>query len=253
MRWIPTKTLIAKELKRSFRVPIQVFGTPVITAVLFFLVFGYSVGSRIGPVQGVEYDEFIMPGLLMMNVVLTTFSSVASALMLAKVMNVLSDIFLSPMTHLEILLGFTVSAVLRGVLTALLIWLVALFFIPATIIHPLYLITFLLIVSFLFSILGLIAGIWADNFEQMNLFPAFLITPLTFLGGVFYSIEMLPPLFQTISKYNPFLYLINGMRYGFYGVSDVNPTLSYIVVLVLLFAVGWFGWYLLKIGYKVRS
>jgi ABC-2 type transport system permease protein len=253
LNWIAIKTLIVRELKRSFRVPIQVFGAPIITGLLYFLVFGSSVGSRIGSIGGLSYSEFIMPGLILMNVVITTFLSVSSTFMLAKVMNVLSDLLVTPISNLEMVLGLSIPSVIRGLIIAGLIYLVALFFIPVTIIHPLYLITFLIIVSAIFSFLGLTAGIWATTFEQMNVFPTFLITPLSFLGGVFYSIEMLPENFQMISKLNPFLYLVSGMRYGFYGISDVHPIVSYLIAFGIMLLAGIWAWYLLKIGYKIRN
>lgn len=253
MNIVGIKTIVRKELMRSLRVPTQVFGAPIVTALLFFLVFGYSVGSRIGSIQGLSYSEFIMPGLIMMNVLTSTFMSVSSAFMLAKIMNVLSDIFIAPLSAMDILLGFSVAAVLRGVLTALLIWGVSLFFVAAHVSHPIYLLAFLFVVSLVFAILGLIAGIWATNFEQVSIFPTFLITPLSFLGGVFYSIETLPAAFQAVSRLNPFLYMINGLRYGFYGVSDVNALLSFGVSFVILAIVGFLAWYMLKIGYRVKS
>jgi len=253
MNSVVIKTLIVRELKRSFRVPVQVFGAPIVTGFLYFLVFGSSIGSRIGAIDGLGYTEFIMPGLIMMTVLTSTFMSVASAFMLAKIMNVLSDLLVSPMTSLELVVGLTTAAVIRGVITALLIYLVALFFIPFVIVNPLYLVTFLIIVSAVFSVLGLIAGIWSTTFEQMNIFPTFLITPLSFLGGLFYSINMLPETLQTISRFNPILYMVNGMRFGFYGVSDINPWFSYFVSLGLLFVVGYVAWYLLNKGYKIRN
>jgi len=217
------------------------------------LVFGFSVGPRIGEIDGLSYSSFIMPGLIMMNVLTSTFMAVSSSFMLAKIMNVLSDLLVSPMSNLELVLGFSVATILRGLLTAVLIYLVALFFVPAQIDHPFYLVTFLIIVSAIFAMLGLIVGLWASTFEQMSIFPTFLITPLTFLGGVFYSVKMLPPLFQTVSHFNPFLYMINGVRYGFYGVTDINPMISYAVALVLMIAAGYAAWYLLSIGYKIRN
>lgn len=253
MNYIAVKTLVVRELKRTFRVPVQVLGAPVVTAGLFFLVFGFSIGSRIGEIDGLSYTSFIMPGLIMMNVLTSTFMAVASAFMLAKVMNILSDLLVSPMTNLELMLGLSIATIIRGLVTAVLIYGVSLFFIPFRIDHPIYLVSFLIIVSAIFALLGLIVGLWATTFEQMSIFPTFLITPLTFLGGVFYSIKMLPPAFQLVSRFNPFLYMINGVRYGFYGVSDINAGVSLAVALVLLFVVGYFAWYLLKIGYKIRN
>lgn len=253
MSYIPVKTLIVKELKRFIRVPGQTIGAPVATTILFFLVFGFSIGRRIGIVEDLSYTEFIMPGLMMMNVLMSAFFSVSSAILLSKLTNTLSDILVSPMSYLDMTLGFTIASVLRSVCIALLIFLTALFFVPFRIEHPMYLLSFLIIVSFAFSLLGLIIGLWAENFEQVSIFPTFFITPLSFLGGVFYSIGMLPPLFQTISKFNPFLYMINGIRYGFYGVSDVNPGVAYTVGIALLGILMVITWNLFRTGYKIKN
>lgn len=233
--------------------PFQTIGQPVITTLLYFLVFGFAVGSRIGNVEGLSYTEFIMPGLILMNILTTAFMSVSSALLLSKMMNTISDLLVTPMSHLDMVLGFTLSSVLRSVLIGLLIFLTALFFVPFRVDHFAFLILFTLLVSATFSLFGLVIGIWADNFEQVSIFPTFLITPLAFLGGIFYSVNMLPPFASTLSHVNPFFYMMNGVRYGFYGVSDIHPWTAFLVVAVIFALLMWACWNIFRTGYKIKS
>jgi len=253
MNIVGVQTLAWKEIKRFARVPFQTVGQPVITTILYFAVFGFAIGSRIGPIEGVSYTEFIMPGLIMMNVITTAFSGISFGMLFPKIMNTVSDLLVAPMSYGEIALGYVISSVARSLVVGLLIYLTALFFVPLQIDHPIFLLFFVTLVSGVFSLAGLIVGIWADTFEQISIFPTFLIMPLSFIGGVFYSIEMLPPLAQTLSRYNPFLYMINGMRYGFYGISDVSPTAATIVAIGAFVILYGLVWYLLKIGYKLRN
>ncbi len=253
MNLIGVKTLMKKELVRFIRVPLQTIATPVITTVLYFAVFSTSIGSRIGSVQGLRYGEFIMPGLLMMNLVMTAFEGIASGIMLTKFMNTMTDILVSPMSYGEIILGFVASSTIRTMITGTILYGTALFFIPFRVDHPFFLIGFCILVCLIFSLIGLVIGIWADDFEKLSIIPTFLLTPLSFLGGVFYSTTMLPKLAQMIAVYNPLLYMINGMRYGFYSISDVAPVFAVSVLVIMTVAMIWFTLYLFKIGYKLRS
>ena len=253
MNTVAIWTLIYKELKRGLRVPLQVFGAPIITTLLYFLVFGFAIGERIGVIHNLQYTEFIMPGLIMMNILTTSFFSVSSGILLQKFMNTFTDLLVSPMSYLEIVIGYTLSAVIRSLMVGILIYLSALFFIPFTIVNPIFLILFTLMVTAAFSLFGLMAGLWATTFEQVSVVPTFIITPLTFLGGIFYSIEMLPALAQTLSKFNPFFYMINGMRYGFYGVTDIAPLVAFLFVLVLLILLGIISWNMFRTGYKLKE
>jgi ABC-2 type transport system permease protein len=253
MYTVAVKALMSKELKRFIRVPLQTIATPLVTTVLYFAVFSTSIGSRIGSVQGLGYGEFIMPGLLMMNLVTTAFMGIASGIMLTKFMNTMTDILVSPMSYIEIILGFVASSTIRTLATGLVLYVTALFFIPFRVDHPIFLIIFCTLVCLVFSLIGLVVGIWADDFEKLSIIPTFILTPLSFLGGVFYSTAMLPKLAQMIAVYNPLLYMINGMRYGFYSISDVNPWFALSVLLVLTLGMSWFTAHLFKIGYKLRN
>ncbi|MEK7076862.1 MAG: ABC transporter permease [Patescibacteria group bacterium] len=253
MSAVGTRTFIKRELVRSLRVPWQTFATPVITTFLFFVVFGFSIGKNGVTIGGLSYAEFIMPGLIMMNTLMSSFMSVSSGLVLAKITRTLSDILVTPLSHLEIVLGFSIAALIRGLMIAGLIYLLALLFVPFRAEHPLYLLTLLAMVTFAFSLFGLVVGIWAENFEQVTIVPAFFITPLSFLGGIFYSIHTLPVFLQWLSRFNPLLYMINGLRYGFYGVSDVSPLTAYLVSLGLLLALILATWQMIRTGYKIKN
>lgn len=246
-------TLTKKELMRFLRVPFQTLGSPIITTLLYFAVFGLSVGRFVGQIEGLSYIQFIMPGLIMMNLLTNAFGGIASGIMLSKITNTLSDILVAPLSYLEIILGFTISSVIRSMLTGLLIYATALFFMPFEVYHPFYLLVITILATFAFSLLGLMVGIWAENFEQVSFIPTFLLMPLSFLGGIFYSIKMLPPLFQTLSHFNPLFYMINAMRYGFYGVSDVNPWLALGFLALFAAVLTTCTVYLFKTGYKIRT
>jgi len=246
-------TLFKKEVWRYASMPFQTIAPPVITTLLYFIIFGVSIGPRIGQIQGVNYLEFIMPGLIMMNTLIYTYSNVAYSLQITKISRSMSDVLATPLSYTDIILGYVLASVIRGIITGLLIFLTAMLFIPISVLHPMYLISFFVVVTFLFSLLGLIIGLWAESFEQVSLFPTFFLTPLSFLGGIFYSIDMLPAGWQAISRFNPILYIINGLRYGFYGISDVNATTSYfflVFVTVLLYIA---CYVILKSGYRIRS
>jgi len=254
MSYVGLQTLAIKEIKRSLTTPLQVFGAPIITTILYFMIFGYAIGDRVGPIDGISYPQFIMPGLIMMNVLTTAFQSLAFGIMFPRIVGkTINDILVSPMSYLEIAAGYTIASVLRSLTVGLLIFVTALFFVPIHVDHPIFLIVFTTLVATAFSLFGFVIGLWAKSFEQLSIFPTFIIMPLSFLGGVFYSIDMLPPLAQTLSKYNPVLYMVNGMRYGFYNVSDVSPAFAVgtVILLTLIFLA--IVWRMLKVGYNLKT
>lgn len=254
MNFIGVYTLSLKEIKRSLKVPFQMVGTPVVTTLLYFLVFGYAIGNRVGAVDGVSYTQFIMPGLIMMNVLTTAFQSIAFGIMFPRIVGrTINDILVSPMSYLEIAAGFTVSSVFRSLVVGALIYLTALFFVPFRVDHPVFLVVFTALVSVAFSFFGFIIGLWAKSFEQLSIFPTFIIMPLTFLGGVFYSVDMLPPFAHALSHYNPVMYMINGMRFGFYSISDVSPVTASVIVFILCILCLGVVWQMLRKGYNLKS
>lgn len=254
MNYIGLKTLTTKEIKRSLTVPLQTFGTPVVTTLLYFLIFGEAIGSRIGSISGIDYPAFIMPGLIMMNVLTTAFQGVAFGIMFSRIVGkTINDILVSPMSYGEIAAGFIIASIVRSLSVGILIFITSLFFIPVELDHPLFLLIFTTLVIITFSSFGFIAGLWAKTFEQLSIIPTFIIMPLSFLGGVFYSIDMLPPLAQTISQYNPVFYMVNGLRYGFYNITDVSASSAFIIVFILASLCLGAVWYLLRIGYNLKT
>lgn len=254
MNTIGVKTLAVKEIKRSLAGPMQTLGAPIVSALMFFVIFGQAVGGRVGDIQGIAYPAFIMPGLVMMNILTTAFQGVGFALMFQRIVGrTINDLLISPMSYAEIVAGFLIASLVRSGVVGGLIFLTGLLFVPVQIYHPLFLLLCTILVTITFSSFGFIAGLWAKNFEQLSIFPTFIIMPLSFLGGIFYSSEMLPPIARMLSVYNPVFYMINGMRYGFYSISDVSPATALTVMLVLTLVSLGAVWQLLRVGYNLKN
>jgi ABC-2 type transport system permease protein len=254
MNYIGVKTLAAKEIKRSLAGPTQTLGAPIVTALMFFVIFGQAVGGRVGDIQGISYPAFIMPGLVMMNILTTAFQGVGFAVMFQRIVGrTINDLLVSPMSYAEIAAGFLLASLVRSGVVGTLIFVTGLLFVPWHIEHPFFLLVFTALVSIIFSSFGFIAGLWAKNFEQLSMIPTFVIMPLSFLGGIFYSADMLPPLARMLSIYNPVFYMMNGMRYGFYGISDVSSTVALTTVLILAVVSVGLVWQLLRVGYNLKS
>lgn len=251
-QWRGPWTLFKKELLRFWRVSFQTVAAPVMTALLYLLIFSHVLEGRV-QVHGINYTAFLIPGLIMMSVLQNAFANSSSSLIQSKVMGNLVFILLTPLSYLEFFLAFLSAAVIRGMVVGLCIYLVAIIFIDLPIAHLWIVLGFALLGSALLGTFGIIAGIWADKFDQMAAFQNFIIMPLSFLSGVFYSIHSLPDFWQKVSHLNPFFYMIDGFRYGFFGVSDVAPGLSFVVVLASFLALSWFALSLLKSGYKLRG
>lgn len=245
-------TLFKKEILRFWRVSFQTVAAPVMTALLYLLVFSHVLEGRV-QVHGVAYTSFLIPGLIMMSVLQNAFANSSSSLIQSKVMGNLIFILLTPLSYLELFLAFLAASVIRGVVVGFCIYLVAILFIALPMQHPAIVLLFAVLGSALLGTFGIIAGIWADKFDQMAAFQNFVIMPLSFLSGVFYSIHSLPPFWQQVSHFNPFFYMIDGFRFGFFGVSDSDPMWSLGVVVVTLCALAAFALSLLKSGYKLRG
>lgn len=245
-------TLFKKEILRFWRVSFQTVAAPVMTALLYLLVFSHVLEGRL-QVHGVNYTAFLIPGLIMMSVVQNAFANSSSSLIQSKIMGNLVFILLTPISYLEFFLAFLAAAIIRGLVVGLGIYLSVIFFIDLPLQHPLWVMLFAIFGGALLGSFGVVAGIWADKFDQMAAFQNFIIMPLSFLSGVFYSIHSLPPFWQQVSHLNPFFYIIDGFRYGFFGVSDISPHLSLSVVILSFFTISWLALRLLKSGYKLRG
>lgn len=253
MNTIGFKTLLIKETRRFLKVPGQTIAQPVITTALYFLVFGFALGGMVREVDGVSYVRFIVPGLVMLSLIQNAFLNTASSMFIAKMQGTIVDLLVAPLSPMELLGAFTLAAVVRGVLVAGIVWIVAAIFTGFSIAHPGWVVTFALLVAAEFALFGLIIAIWSDKFEQLNLIPTFVITPLTFLGGVFYSAKMLPEPWQAITKLNPILYMVEGLRYGVLGQSSASPWLGLILTLLLTILSAAVVWVMLARGYKLRA
>lgn len=248
-----TWILFRKELDRFIKVAGQTIVSPVLTTLLWFLVFGYSLGERLQEIRGIPYVDFLVPGLIMMALIMNSFLNSGFSFFISKIHGTVTDLLVTPLTPTQILIAYNAASVLRGMLVGGAIWIVAAFMGASTLHHVLLTILFMSLTCLVFSLLGLIIGILARDFDHVNFIPSFLIMPLTFLGGVFYSIDMLPAPWGQVSKLNPILYMVNGLRYGMTGVSDV-PVLWGLSIVCAAVLLCWFvAWYLLVTGKKLRE
>lgn len=251
MNVIGTKTLFKKEVRRFLRVPGQTVLQPLISTSLYFVVFAY-MGGKQGTVEGVPYMQYIVPGLVFLAVANNCFLNSSSSFFITKIQNTLVDLLVAPLGPLELLIGFITGAMTRGLLVGLLTWAVALVFTDWQLVHFFGTVLFLLLSAYVFSMLGLIAGIWAEKFEQINFFPTFLMMPLTFLGGVFYSVHNLPEPFRTLSLLNPVVHMVDGLRAGMLGLPETSVLgLSLLLFLALGSTVA--AWQMIRTGYKLKS
>lgn len=245
-------TLFLKETKRFFRVWKQTLVPPVVTTFLYLLIFGKFLGEKID-IGNIPYINFIFPGLLMMAVIMASYNNVISSFFHSKMNKSLEELFVSPMNEMGIVLGFVLSAVLRGLIVGGLVTIVGLFMTNISVAHIGYTAVFLVLSTTLFALLGLLNSIFAKTFDGLSMIPNFIITPLVYLGGVFYSIDILPGFWRTISEFNPILYMVNGLRYGFIGQSDVNVFVSMLVIVAFIVILGVVNIILLKKGTGIRS
>jgi len=247
------RTLLQKEVRRFLRVPGQTLASPLVTTTLYFLVFGWSIGHRLAPVDGVPYARFIVPGLVVMGVVQNAYLNSASSLFVMKLQGTIVDVLISPLAYWEILAAFVGAAVLRGLMVGGITFLVAGLFTGFEVAHPLLALAMLLLTAVVFAGMGVASAIWAQTFEQVNFFPTFFILPLTFLGGVFYSARALPPALEPFTRANPVFYMVDAVRYGVLGISDAPPAVG-VGLVVLLAAAALVGPYLLlRSGWRLRS
>jgi len=245
-------TLLRKEIKRFYKVAFQTVAAPVLTAVLYLMIFGHVLEGRLVVYDKLSYTAFLIPGLVMMSILQNAFANTSSSLIQSKITGNLVFILLAPLTHLEFYSAYVLAAVFRGIVVGLGVLIITLFFDVPSMQYPLWILLFAFLGAAILGGLGLIAGIWADKFDQLAAFQNFLIMPATMLSGVFYSIHSLPTIWQVISHFNPFFYMIDGFRYGFFGVSDVSPWMSLLVVGGFFMIVSGLALRLLQSGYKLR-
>ena len=241
------------EMSRTGRTLMQSIISPVISTSLYFVVFGAAIGSRISEIDGVRYGAFIVPGLVMMMLLTQSTANASFGIYLPKFVGTIYELLSAPISALEIVLGYVGAAATKSIILGVIILATAGLFVPLRIDHPVWMLAFLMLTAVTFSLLGFIIGIWADGFEKLQVIPLLVITPLTFLGGSFYSITVLPPIWRSISLFNPVLYLISGFRWSFYGIADVNPGLSLAATLAFL-TLGLAGvWWIFKTGYRLKT
>ena len=247
------QTLFYKEILRFWKVGFQTVAAPVLTAILYLMIFGHVLEDHVKVFGSISFTAFLVPGLVMMSVLQNSFANSSSSLIQSKIMGSLVFVLLSPVSPLGWFVAYVGSSIVRGLAVGLGVLVVTVVFARPGMVAPLWVIVFAVCGAGLLGTLGVIAGLWAEKFDQMAAFQNFLIMPMTFLSGVFYSISSLPPFWQTVSHLNPFFYMIDGFRYGFFGISDVSPWLSLSLVAVSWLVVSAIAIHLLRIGYKIRS
>jgi len=247
------KAIYMFEMSRAFRTVMQSIFSPVLSTSLYFIVFGAAIGSRIAHIDGVSYGAFIVPGLIMLSILTESISNASFGIYMPKWSGTIYELLSSPVSWIETVLGYVGAASTKSVLLGLLILVTARLFVPFEIAHPVWMLAFLVLTAVTFSLFGFIIGLWADDFQKLQIVPTLIITPLTFLGGSFYSISMLPPIWQKITLFNPVVYLISGFRWAFYGKADVNIGISLAAtvgfMLACLIAIRW----LFLTGYKMKA
>jgi ABC-2 type transport system permease protein len=240
------------EMQRMLRTIWQSVATPVITTVLYFVVFGGAIGSRMQHVGGVGYGAFIVPGLIMLSLLTQSIANASIAIYFPMFTKTIFELLSAPLSYVEVVIAYVGAAATKSVLLALIILGTATFFVPVHILHPGWMVAFLLLTSVAFSLFGFIIGIWAENFEQLAIIPALVVTPLTFLGGAFYSIDMLPQPWRTVSLFNPVVYLVSGFRWSFYGVGDVGVGVSLAFTALFMGACLGLLWWIFRTGYRLK-
>jgi len=241
------------EMARTFRTLTQSIASPVLSTALYFVVFGAAIGSRMGQIDNVSYGAFIIPGLIMLSLLNESISNASFGIYLPKWSGTIYELLSAPVSFVEVLLGYVGAATTKSVILGVLILVTARVFVPYEIAHPLWMAAFLLLTAVTFSLFGFIIGLWADDFQKLQVIPLMVVTPLTFLGGAFYSVSMLPPFWQKVTLFNPVVYLISGFRWSFYGIADVDVAISFAATLGFMALCIAAVWWVFKSGYKLKS
>ena len=252
-KFIAYQTIVIREILRFSRIWVQTIVPPMVTTALYFVIFGNLIGERIGPMEGHQYIDYIVPGLIMMAVITNSYANVVTSFYGTKFQHHIEEMLISPVPYYVILLGFITGGIARGLAVGVAVTIVAAFFSPIQV-HNLFVIfSMIVLTSMLFSLAGFINGVFARSFDDISLVPTFVLTPLTYLGGIFYSINLLPAFWQNLSLFNPILYMVNAFRYGFLGVSDISLGLSYGITLIFISALYLSSLYFLKKGYGIKT
>ncbi|MDF1630061.1 MAG: ABC transporter permease [Alcanivoracaceae bacterium] len=253
MNWYAIRAIYHFEMARTFRTLLQSIASPVISTSLYFVVFGSAIGSRMIAIDGISYGAFIVPGLIMLMLLTESISNASFGIYMPKYSGTIYEVLSAPVSWLEVVIGYVGAAASKSIMLGLLILITARAFVPFSIEHPVWMLAFLILTSISFSLFGFIIGIWADGWEKLQIVPTLIVTPLAFLGGSFYSISMLPPAWQTVTLFNPVVYLISGFRWSFYGVADVSVGVSLTMISVfMLICVMLIRWMFLS-GYKLKN
>jgi ABC-2 type transport system permease protein len=253
MNWYAVKAIYLFEMARTWRTLLQSVVAPVLSTSLYFVVFGAAIGSRISNIEGVQYGSFIVPGLVMLSLLTQSVSNAAFGIYFPRFTGTIFEVLSAPVSYIEIVLGYVGAAATKSIILGLIILATATLFVPLEIMHPAWMVMFLLLTSVTFSLLGFIIGIWADSFEKLQIVPLLIVTPLTFLGGSFYSIDMLPPVWQTVTLFNPVVYLVSGFRWSFFELSDVGVAMSLTMTGVFMLVCLTIIWWMFKTGYRLKN
>ncbi|MEO8670716.1 MAG: ABC transporter permease [Tahibacter sp.] len=253
MNWHAIRAIYRFEMARTFRTITQSIASPVLSTSLYFVVFGAAIGSRMGDVDGIRYGAFIIPGLIMLSLLNESVSNASFGIYMPKWAGTIFELLSAPVSTMEIVLGYVGAAATKSVMLGVLILVTARCFVSYDIAHPFWMLCFLLLTAVTFSLFGFIIGLWADDFQKLQVIPLMIITPLTFLGGAFYSIKMLPEFWQKIALFNPVVYLISGFRWSFYGMADVNIGVSVAAILGFLSACLVAVWWIFRTGWKLKA
>lgn len=252
MNWHAIGAIYRFEIARAFRTLAQSIVSPVLSTSLYFIVFGAAIGSRMGDIDGISYGAFIIPGLIMLSLLNESISNASFGIYMPKWSGTIYELLSAPVSFVEVVIGYVGAAASKSVLLGLLILATSRIFVPYEIAHPFWMLCFLLLTAVTFSLFGFIVGLWADNFQKLQVIPLMVVTPLTFLGGAFYSISMLPPLWQKVTLFNPVLYLISGFRWSFYGVADVHVGVSVAATAGFLLLCMAAVWWIFRTGWKLK-
>jgi len=253
MNWHAVRAIYRFEMARTFRTITQSIASPVLSTSLYFVVFGAAIGSRMGDVDGVPYGAFIIPGLVMLSQLNESISNASFGIYMPKWAGTIYELLSAPVSAVEVVLGYVGAAASKSLMLGVLILITARLFVPYSIAHPVWMVAFLLLTATTFSLFGFIIGLWADDFQKLQLVPLMVVTPLTFLGGAFYSVSMLPPAWQTVALFNPVVYLISGFRWSFFGVADVNVGISVAAIIGFLAVCIGAVWWIFRTGWRLKA